>query len=145
MAGTGRRYAPEFKARMVELVRAGRSPDRLANEFEPDAINLSVFFIPHGNHPPFPIQHPINETGDSLLGTQSRPGRCSGRRWRRVPLRATVSPMKIRHKGLRALHERDDRARLTPSLVPRLRRILFRLQEATHPRSADAPGFLLHR
>ena len=30
MAGTGRRYAPEFnsfKARMVELVRAGRSPD----------------------------------------------------------------------------------------------------------------------
>lgn len=52
--------------------------------------------------------------------------------------------MKIRHKGLRALHERDDRARLPPNLVPRLRRILFRLQEATHPRSADAPGFRLH-
>ena len=27
MAGSGRRYAPEFKARMVELVRAGRSPE----------------------------------------------------------------------------------------------------------------------
>ena len=26
MAGSGRRYAPEFKAWMVELVRAGRSP-----------------------------------------------------------------------------------------------------------------------
>ena len=26
----------------------------------------------------------------------------------------------------------------------RLRRILFRLQEATHPGSADAPGFRLH-
>jgi len=52
--------------------------------------------------------------------------------------------MKIRHKGLRALHERDDRARLPPQLVPRLRRILFRLQEATHPGSADAPGFRLH-
>ncbi|MDE0394201.1 MAG: type II toxin-antitoxin system RelE/ParE family toxin [Gammaproteobacteria bacterium] len=52
--------------------------------------------------------------------------------------------MKIRHKGLRALHERDDRARLPAHLVPRLRRILFRLQEATHPRSADAPGFRLH-
>ena len=52
--------------------------------------------------------------------------------------------MKIRHKGLRALQERDDRARLPPQLVPRLRRILFRLQEATHPKSADAPGFRLH-
>ena len=37
--------------------------------------------------------------------------------------------MKIRHKGLRALHERDDRSRLPANLVPRLRRILFRLQE----------------
>ncbi len=30
-------YPPEFKARMVELVRAGRSPDQLAKEFEPSA------------------------------------------------------------------------------------------------------------
>ena len=52
--------------------------------------------------------------------------------------------MKIRHKGLRALHEQDDRVRLQAQLVPRLRRILFRLQEATNPRSADAPGFRLH-
>ena len=52
--------------------------------------------------------------------------------------------MKFRHKGLRALHERDDRSRLRANLVPRLRRILFRVQEATHPGSADAPGFRLH-
>ena len=52
--------------------------------------------------------------------------------------------VKIRHKGLRALHERDDRAQLPAHLAPRLRRILFRLQEATHPRSAAAPGFRLH-
>ena len=52
--------------------------------------------------------------------------------------------MRIRHKGLRALHRRDDAARLPGGLVPRLRRILFRLQEATHPGSADAPGFRLH-
>ncbi len=52
--------------------------------------------------------------------------------------------MRIRHKGLRALHERDDPVQLPASLVPRLRRILFRLQEATHPRSAEAPGFRLH-
>ena len=52
--------------------------------------------------------------------------------------------MKIRYKGVRALHQRDDRARLPAQLVPRLRRILFRLQEATHPSSADAPGFRLY-
>ena len=52
--------------------------------------------------------------------------------------------MKIRHKGLRTLYERDDTAQLPASLAPRLRRILFRLQEATHPGSADAPGFRLH-
>ena len=52
--------------------------------------------------------------------------------------------VKIRHKGLRALHERDDPARLPADLVPRLRRILLRLQEAAHPDSADAPGFRLH-
>ena len=30
-----RRYTPEFKARMVDLVRGGRSPSSLAREFEP--------------------------------------------------------------------------------------------------------------
>ena len=40
MAGSGRRYALEFKARMVELVRAGQSPDRLAKEFEPSATAI---------------------------------------------------------------------------------------------------------
>jgi len=33
---TGRKvYPPEFKRRMVELVRAGRSPEELAKEFDP--------------------------------------------------------------------------------------------------------------
>ncbi|MCY4002143.1 MAG: type II toxin-antitoxin system RelE/ParE family toxin [Rhodospirillales bacterium] len=52
--------------------------------------------------------------------------------------------MRIRHKGLRALHEGTAAGRLPAGLEPRLRRILFRLQEATHPGSADAPGFRLH-
>ena len=52
--------------------------------------------------------------------------------------------MRIRHKRLRALHERDDTVRLPAGLAPRRRRILFRLQGATHPGSADAPGFRLH-
>lgn len=30
-------YAPEFRRQMVELVRAGRSPENLAREFEPTA------------------------------------------------------------------------------------------------------------
>src|SRR5690606_24319382 len=30
-------YPPEFRQRMVELVRAGRNPDELAEEFEPSA------------------------------------------------------------------------------------------------------------
>ena len=51
--------------------------------------------------------------------------------------------MRIKHKGLRALHEQDNAARLPAGLAPRLKRILFRLQEATHPGSADAPGFRL--
>ena len=52
--------------------------------------------------------------------------------------------MRIRNKALRALHERDDTARLPGDFAPRLRRILLRLQEATHPREAGAPGFRLH-
>ena len=36
MAGRRRgRYPPEYKERMIELVRAGRSPGSLAREFEP--------------------------------------------------------------------------------------------------------------
>ena len=52
--------------------------------------------------------------------------------------------VKIRHKGLRQLHERDYAAHISPSLVPRIRRILFHLQVATTPEDIDAPGFRLH-
>lgn len=30
-------YAPEFRQRMIELVRSGRPPEQLAREFEPSA------------------------------------------------------------------------------------------------------------
>ena len=33
-------YAPEFRRRIVELVRAGRSPVELAGEFEPTAQSI---------------------------------------------------------------------------------------------------------
>jgi transposase len=34
MGKTRPAYTPEFRRQMVELVRAGRSPDELAQEFE---------------------------------------------------------------------------------------------------------------
>lgn len=33
-------YPPEFRQRMVDLVRAGRSPEELAKEFEPSALSI---------------------------------------------------------------------------------------------------------
>lgn len=33
-------YPPEFRQRMVELVRSGRSPDELAEKFEPTAQSI---------------------------------------------------------------------------------------------------------
>ncbi len=40
MSGFGRRYASEYRARMVELFRAGRSAEELAREFEPSATAI---------------------------------------------------------------------------------------------------------
>ncbi len=37
MRRSRRSYPPEFRQQMVELVRAGRSPESLAREFEPSA------------------------------------------------------------------------------------------------------------
>lgn len=53
--------------------------------------------------------------------------------------------MRIRHKGLRALAEQDQSARLPPDLVDRLRRILTVLDEAQWPRDISTrPGYRLH-
>ena len=35
-----RPYPPEFRQRMVELVRSGRSPDELAKKFEPSSQTI---------------------------------------------------------------------------------------------------------
>jgi transposase len=43
---TGRKvYPPEFKRRMVELVRAGRSPEELAKEFEPSPNTIRKWAV----------------------------------------------------------------------------------------------------
>lgn len=36
-------YPPEFRRQMVELVRAGRSPEELAKEFEPTAQSIRTW------------------------------------------------------------------------------------------------------
>lgn len=36
-------YTPEFRRQMVDLVRAGRSPDDLAREFEPTAQSICAW------------------------------------------------------------------------------------------------------
>ena len=33
-------YAPEFREQLVELVRAGRTPEELAREFEPTSVTI---------------------------------------------------------------------------------------------------------
>ena len=40
MGKTRKPYPPEFRQQMVELVRAGRSPESLAREFEPTAESI---------------------------------------------------------------------------------------------------------
>jgi transposase len=45
MAQGKKTYAPEFKRRMVELVRAGRSPEELAKEFEPSPNTIRKWAI----------------------------------------------------------------------------------------------------
>lgn len=40
MSSSQKRYSPEFKRQMVELVRAGRTPNELAREFEPSAESI---------------------------------------------------------------------------------------------------------
>ena len=40
MSRKRRRYPPEFREQLIALVRAGRSPDELAKEFEPSGQTI---------------------------------------------------------------------------------------------------------
>jgi len=52
--------------------------------------------------------------------------------------------MTITHEGLWVLHKLNDPVRLPAGPEARFRTILFRLQEARCPGSADASGVRLH-
>jgi transposase len=45
MAGRNKRYASEFKEQMIALARSGRTPEELAQEFEPTAQTIRNWVI----------------------------------------------------------------------------------------------------
>jgi transposase len=45
MGKTRRAYPPEFRRQMIDLVRAGRSPEELALEFEPTAQSIRNWLV----------------------------------------------------------------------------------------------------
>lgn len=51
----------------------------------------------------------------------------------------------IRHRGLKTLYEGGRVAKVAPSHVAKLTRILTALDRSTEPEGMDLPGFRLHR
>ena len=45
MPRTRRPYSPEFKQQMIELARAGRTPEELSREFEPTAQSIRNWVV----------------------------------------------------------------------------------------------------
>ena len=50
----------------------------------------------------------------------------------------------FRHRGLKALYDGRNPARVSADHLPKLSRILSVLDEATQPAEMDLPGFRLH-
>jgi transposase-like protein len=59
-------YRPEFRRRMVDLVRSGRTPEELAREFEPAAQSISTW-----------VKQAQRDAGKRVDGPTS----ASGRNW----------------------------------------------------------------
>ena len=52
--------------------------------------------------------------------------------------------LKIKHKGLKRLYNRDDARGVNPEHVEKLKNILARLDVAAEPEDINLPGFGLH-
>ena len=50
----------------------------------------------------------------------------------------------FKHRGLKRLYERGDRAGIRPDLIDTVERILTILDSATGPQSLDVPRYRLH-
>jgi proteic killer suppression protein len=51
----------------------------------------------------------------------------------------------FRHRGLKRFYEASDTRGLDPNHIPKIRRILARLEAAASIRDLDAPGLRLHQ
>jgi toxin HigB-1 len=51
---------------------------------------------------------------------------------------------KIKHKGLRRLHEKSDRSGIRPDLVDKVQKILSALEAASGPEEMALPMFRFH-
>ena len=50
----------------------------------------------------------------------------------------------FKHRGLKRLHERDDRSGIRPDLREDVEDILARLDQAATPQALNLPGYRLH-
>jgi len=50
----------------------------------------------------------------------------------------------FRHRGLKRLHERDDRSQVGADMLDKIENILGLLEQAAGPEVMDVPGFRLH-
>jgi proteic killer suppression protein len=50
----------------------------------------------------------------------------------------------FKHRGLKRLHDRDDRSGIRPDLLQGVEDILGRLDQATTPQALNLPGYALH-
>ena len=50
----------------------------------------------------------------------------------------------FKHRGLKRLHDRDDRSGIRPDLLEGVEDILGRLDQATAPQALNLPGYALH-
>ena len=50
----------------------------------------------------------------------------------------------IKHKGLRRLHERNDRGGIRPDMVDKVQKILSALEAAERPEEMNIPMFRFH-
>ena len=61
-----------------------------------------------------------------------------------VTLRYTLMIRSFKHRGLKRLHDRDDRSGIRPDLLQGVEDILGRLDQATAPQALNLPGYALH-
>ncbi len=87
MSKTHPPYAPEFRRQIVELVRAGRTPQELAREFEPSVQAIRNWVAEADRQEGRPPARPATPTGE--------PGLTAGEREELARLRRENKQLKL--------------------------------------------------